>query len=320
MAENIDDLMCEFYYNIDNNTLAFAAPNNLYKFLKEKGYKISKEQLTDLTRQKTYTLHKPRQNRFIRCKYNITNIDDLWEADLIDMQSYSRKNSGNKYILAVIDCFSKFAWCIPIKRKIPSEIVRAFEIIFASTERRPLCVQTDKGKEFDNKSFRSFLSCKSILFQTTRDPVTKAAICERFIRTIKSIIFKYFTFKNTSRYIDVIKALVYVYNNRKHSTIGVPPSAVNETNILEIWRYMNRNTERIASIPNFITGDMVRIANPKKVFDKGYKQAWSHEVFKIIKIVNKQPCVYRLQDSDGTTIKGNFYSCEIQKVGIPTQA
>lgn len=316
MNREIENILCDIYYNLDNEA-AFSSPNTFYTFLRERGYEISKKQLHDwFQAQETYTLHRPRRNRFKRCKYNITNIDDLWEADLIDMQSYSRKNGGNKYILAVIDCLSKFAWCIPIKRKIPSEIMKAFNEIFAETERRPICLQTDKGKEFDNRTVRQFLSEKHISFQTTRDPVTKAAICERFIRTIKSIIFKYFTFMNTDRYIDVINSLVYAYNNRKHSTIGVPPSSVNETNVLEIWKYMNRNTNKTDNKPKFMVGDTVRIANPKKIFDKGYKQTWSDELFTIIKIVKKKPYVYRLQDNDGNLINGNFYDCEIQKVII----
>lgn len=59
--------------------------------------------------------------------------------------------------------------------------------------------------------------------------------------------------------------------------------------------------------------DIVRIANQKKIFDKGYKQKWSDEVFVVVKVVYKQPIVYRLKDSSGNVIKGNFYDCEIQK-------
>lgn len=85
---------------------------------------ISKKQVAEwLSRQNTYTLHKDRRTKFARNHYIVTNIDDLWEMDLIDMQKFSRNNKGAKNILAVIDCFSKYAWCIPIKRKTPDEII-----------------------------------------------------------------------------------------------------------------------------------------------------------------------------------------------------
>lgn len=314
MDEEITAKLNDFYYNL-NNVSAYSSNDLFYSLLREKGLKIPKKQVNEwLQNQRAHTLHKTRQNRFKRCRYNLTNIDDLWEADLIDMQNYSRKNAGNKYILAVIDCFSKFAWCIPIKRKTPGEIIKAIEGIFSQTERRPITIQTDKGREFDNKAVREFLKDRDILFQTTRDPVTKAAICERFIKTIKAIIFKYFTSKNTTRYVDIIESLVHIYNNRQHSSIGIAPSNVNTENVLEIWKFLNRKAIVNTRKPKYCLGDNVRVANPKQIFDKGYKQKWSEEVFTISKIIMKKPYVYRLLDSCGDLIKGNFYECEIQKI------
>lgn len=314
MDKEIKDKLNDFYYKLDNVS-AYSSVDSFYSFLKENGIKIPKKQVIEwFQNQRTHTLHKTRQNRFKRCRYNLTNIDDLWEADLIDMQNYSRKNIGNKYILAVIDCFSKFAWCIPIKRKTPSEIIKGIETIFSATERRPITIQTDKGREFDNKTVREFLKDGDIIFQTTRDPVTKAAICERFIQTIKAIIFKYFTATNTTRYVDVIESLVYIYNNRIHSAIGVAPSSVNTENVLEIWKFLNRKVIVNTRKPKYCIGDNVRVANPKQIFDKGYKQKWSEEIFTISKIVMKKPYVYRLLDSSAELIKGNFYECEIQKI------
>lgn len=190
----LDSILFQVYYGT-NSPGAYSTAERLYKFIKENyDIHVTRKRVNEwLRNQYTFTIHRNRRIRFKRNHYNITNIDDLWEMDLIDMQKFSRNNKGNKYIMAVIDCFSRFAWCVAIKNKTPGEIVRAFDILFSGTSRRPGKIQSDKGKEFDNRIVKKYLTEKEIGFQTTRDPATKAAICERFIRTIKGIIFGYRT-------------------------------------------------------------------------------------------------------------------------------
>lgn len=312
-----ESILSNIYYNA-NNPAAFSTSSRIFTYLKNKGIDMKKQDIINwLQKQNTHTLHRDRRIRFERRKYNITNIDDLWEMDLMDMQAISRKNGGNKYILAVIDCFSKYAWCIPIKRKTPSEVLKAIDILFSSTERRPITIQSDKGREFDNKVVRKYFTEMEISYKTTKDPVTKASICERFIRTIKSIIFKYFTYTNTNRYVDVLSSLLYVYNNRTHSTIGMPPSQVNEKNILKVWTYMNKRKIKSSfnyCTPKYCDGDIVRISNSKKVFDKGYKPKWSNEIFTVEKCILTKPISYRLKDSNDIPINGDFYESELQKI------
>lgn len=306
----------DYYYNLDNPA-AFSSIRTLYDQLNQSGNNIKKRIIGDWLRgQQTHTLHKDRRLKFKRKSYSISNIDDLWETDLIDMQYLSRKNGGNKYILAVIDCFSKFGWCVPIKRKTPSEIIRAFTLLFSSTNRRPVCIQSDKGREFNNKTFKSYLISKDINYKTTKDPKTKASICERFIRTIKSIIFKYFTFTKKERYIDIIDSIAHVYNTRKHTTIGMAPVHVNEENVLRVWKFMKSKKNYTCWSRNikFEIGDLVRVANPKKIFDKGYRPKWSEEIFCVSKCIQGEPIVYRICDLDSTCIDGDFYEYELQKI------
>lgn len=312
--------LSSIFYNTYYNPLspaAFSSGERLFTHLKNKGISLSRNDVAAWLRsQPTYTLHKNRRIKFKRNHYNITNIDDLWEMDLIDMQKYSRTNKGHKYILAVIDCFSKYAWCIPIKRKTPAEIIRGFDEIFSSTKRRPIKIQSDKGREFVNKHVKSYFEDKDITFFTTHDPATKAAICERFIRTIKSLIYKYFTYIKSDRYTDVLQSLMFVYNNRTHSTIGISPADVNENNILQVWQHTQRKRGKlfIQSTPNLQVGDIVRVANPKTVFEKGYKPKWSAEKFSVVKVHPRSPVVYNIKDDTDSTIKGNFYESELQKI------
>ena len=76
-------------------------------------------------------------------------IDEIWATDLIDIQACSKDNNGIKYLLTVIDLFSKFVWIVPFKRKTGQEVANAFSRILK--ERRPSKMWVDKGREFYNK-------------------------------------------------------------------------------------------------------------------------------------------------------------------------
>lgn len=314
--KEIENLLFKLYYDT-SCAAALSTPDRLFSFIR-KNYDLPiKKSLVEkwLSSQNTFTLHKDRRLRFRRNAYNITNIDDLWQMDLIDMQKLSRKNKGFRFILAMIDCFSKYAWCIPIKRKTPSEVVDALKIIFAKTERRPINLQSDKGREFLNTKVQTFLKENNINYYTAADPATKASICERFIRTIKALIYKYFTFTKSERYTDVLDALVFVYNNRKHRSIGMAPNSVNETNVLSVWKNLNKKNHMTARVhAKFMENDLVRVSNPKKIFDKGYKPTFSEEFFTIKQVCLRTPPVYKLIDQNGMKINGVFYEPELQKV------
>lgn len=313
---SIDTLLHD--YGIESPT-AYSSVERLYNEIKKRKIKLKRSYVENwLSKQPTYSLHRNRRIRFKRNYYNISNLDDLWQIDLIDAQKISRNNNGNKFILCVICCFSRFAWCVPIKRKTPNEVVRAFEHIFASTHRKPIKIQSDAGKEFLGRPIQQYFKEKNIQFHKTQDPVTKACIVERFIRTIKSIIYKYFTYTGKKRYIDVLDSLVYIYNNRKHTTIGMSPANVNEENVLAVWEHIQESRERkyarCRNSTKYLEGDTVRVANPKTVFEKGYTVKWSTDTYTIEKIIRKKPIVFRLRDCDGCMIKGNFYEHEIQLI------
>lgn len=231
----------------------------------------------------------------------------------MDMQSLSRKNKGYNYILAVIDGFSKFGWCVPIKKKQPSEIIRGFKIIFEKCNYRPKNLHTDKGREFVNNMFQNFLDCNGVKFHKASDPVTKAAICERYIRTMKALIYKYFTYTGTDRYCDILEGLVALYNSQRHRSIGMAPVDVNEKNILQVWHNLNKRPG-IKRLPLLKCGDLVRLAKPKEVFDKSYKPVWTNEIFVVRKVISHNQPVYRITDLEGNDLNGSFYEPELQKV------
>ena len=143
-----------------------------------------------LEEQDVYTLHRPVRKRFVRNPYTVTNVRDVWECDLLDVQSYA-KYDNFRYILSVIDVFSKFLYLIPVKTKSGPPVTAAFRSIFDKPKlpsRRPVRVRTDKGKEFLNKDFQDMLRDEGIQFQVCRNPEGKCAVEERAQRTIRETI------------------------------------------------------------------------------------------------------------------------------------
>lgn len=313
-ASNKKNVSLNSLYYDPKNPTAFSSNERLKNFCKKQNLTTEPKNAHDwLQSQRAYTLHKARRVRFQRNKFNLTNIGDFWQADLMDMQSLSRKNRGYKYILAVIDCFSKLGWCVPIKKKQPSEIISGFKIIFSKCSYKPRSLHTDKGREFVNKPFQAFLEHNNVKFYKASDPATKAAICERYIRTIKSLIYRYFTYTGTQRYCDILESLVALYNNRKHRSIGMAPINVNEKNILQVWRNLNKSSN-IKRLPLLKCGDFVRLAKAKEIFAKGYKPVWTEEIFVIKKVIPHQQPVYKISDMEGDDLTGSFYEAELQKV------
>ena len=109
-----------------------------------------------LIRQDAYTLHRPIRHRFRRRPIFTKGIHDLWQADLVDMQSLVLHNDGVKYLLTCIDTFSKYAWIRSLKNKSGLCVKEAFESILE--EKVPLYLQTDKGTGFKNTLFQGQLT------------------------------------------------------------------------------------------------------------------------------------------------------------------
>jgi hypothetical protein len=117
-----------------------------------------------LLQQDSYTLHRPVRKRFPRNPYTVTNIMDVWECDLLDVQNFSNFNDKYKYLLSVIDVFSKFLHIVPLRVKTGTAVASAFRSILAKYSRRLRFVRTDRGKEFLNRSFQAMLKKEGIRF------------------------------------------------------------------------------------------------------------------------------------------------------------
>ena len=223
------------------------------------------------------------------------------------MQAFSKFNRGIKYLLAVIDVFSKYGYLVPLKDKTGKSVASALKTIFK--ERKPEKVWVDKGKEFYNKDVKELIE----LYSTENEE--KSSVVERWIRTMKEKMWKYFTDNNMSVYIDILPDLVKNYNNTRHSSIKMTPvEASKKKNELTVWRNLYPEQLAIRGIkPNFSIGDKVRISKKKKTFEKGYTTRWTEEIFTIVEIKRTSPVTYKIADLNGEEIKGRFYEPELQK-------
>ena len=252
-------------------------------------------------------LHKPVKRKFKKRRVFVNGIDKIWAADLADMTALSEYNEGYRFLLLVIDIFSKYGWIIPLKNKQGITTANALETIFK--ERKPKKLWVDKGKEFYNNNVKGLVE----IYSTENEE--KRSIVERWIRTMKEKIWKYFTDNNTYTYIDVLPDLVEDYNNTVHSSIKITPvEASKKKNELTVWRNLYPDRYKINDItPKFSAGDEVRISKKKKTFEKGYTTRWTEEIFTITKIQNTNPITYKLADLQGKEIEGTFYEAELQK-------
>lgn len=265
-------------------------------------------------RQVVNELHKPARKNFKRRRVIIKGFDDLWQADLVEMGAYAELNKDFRYLLTVIDTFSKFAWAIPIKRKTGLEVTTAMQSIF-NEGRSPQNLQTDDGKEFFNSAFQKLMKTYNINHYSTYSTL-KASIVERWNRTLKTAMWKEFSMNGTYQWINILKKLVNDYNKRKHSTIKMRPCDVtsNEEKHLLSTVY---NHIKIIDRGRYKVGDFVRISKHKHVFEKGYTPNWTTEIFKIRKIQNTHPITYLLEDYKGNPIQGGFYELEISGAKYP---
>ena len=212
-----------------------------------------------------------------------------------------------------IDVFSKFGWIVPLKDKKGETITTAFQSIFKEG-RKPKYLWTDKGSEFYNKHFKDLLNKHNITLYSTENE-EKSSVVERWNRTIKNKMWKKFTAQSNTMYLDILPEILKQYNNTKHSSIKMTPTeASKKKNKGIVYFNLHGNLTQLSSKAKFKVGDKVRISKYKrKVFDRGYTENWTEEVFIIDKIQYTTPITYKLKDLNDEQIKGSFYEPELLK-------
>ena len=347
-------LMQRLYYNPD---LPTSFSGSLSKLIDKVGVKREKQVEKWLEGERAWTLHRPVRRRYRRRRIISAGINHIWSCDLMDLQLLKRYNNSMKYVLLVVDIFSKKIDTIPLKNKQSTTVTAGFQQILENGKtwgkqgESPHIVNTDSGGEFGTP-FRSYLASKGIHHYKALNPDVKSAVAERAIRTIKARLYRYFTHKNTLRYIEVLPRLVQSYNKTKHSSIKLAPNQVTlktqasvrknlygSERVLDSYTHpsqLPQNRKLRKSKQELPLGAYVRISKWKNIFGKKFTPNYSSEIFRVIKIhspsstvtnvvggsggdikrTKQRRLLYTLVDQQNQVIAGTFYAEELVKVKI----
>ena len=226
-----------------------------------------------------------------------------------------------KYILTVMDGYTRYAWCVPLKNKKGETVANAFKDIMKKSKRKPNKLFVDEGKEFYNQHMFELFKFKKkdvlekgengeyknqiySVFNASKNPVI-----ERFNRTITNKLWKQFTVQGNQKWLKILQPTVNKYNNTIHRTIRTTPSlASKDPSLIKIQRETYETDaeggskihpekrSKIYQRNKFKVGDRVRIFKYKNKFEKGYKGYWTKEIFKVVEIKETNPIMYKIQD------------------------
>ena len=266
-------------YAKPGSPIVFASPALVYYYYEKKILLSLIEEWLKGT--DSYTLHKqpkfprPRNPTFAyRKRYQ-------FQIDLIDLGNLAEQNDSNRYLLTAIDIFTQFAFVEPLKNKMAKTFMEGFKSIMRRAKQFPSRILANKGAEIKNKLFQAYCKNNNILLLHSNNFV-HAPFVERFNRTLKNLMFRYMTHKNTDRYIDALPFLVHTYYNRKHRMIGMSPT---EAELPGPTYNIRRKQELVYSKinrkkPKYKIGQTVRISIMKGKFDRGFTPQFKEEIFK----------------------------------------
>ena len=236
---------------------------------------------------------KPPKRNYITNKTDVYYIDDIWSLDILDLKDYGPENNrGYRYVLVIMDNFSKFGWTVPLKNKNAQIIKDSFENILINSKRKPDLIESDLGKEFYNNIFQDFLNKNNIkLF--SRNISYGAVFAERFDLTIRNLLKRPVFEKGDANWIDVLPTITKQYNNRVHTSTKLSPKDASLKKN-EGYVYINLLDKRKQIKPKFQINDLVRVADLKKTFSESDTTNWSYKLYKITEIINETILSYKI--------------------------
>ena len=306
-------------YTRPGSSLAFSSPYRAFKQFKgEIPLSKIKNWMHGLD---SYTLHKQAKSARPRNPTYSYYKRYQFQIDLIELtESVSSANDDYRYLLTAIDIFTRYAFVEPLKNKKASTFLEGFKRIAERAVTLPQRILADRGAEIKNKSFADYCRQNKIKLLHS-DNYIHAPFVERFNRTLKTLMYRYMTSRETERFIDVLPRLVETYNSREHRMIGMSPNeAEKEENANLIREKQEENyARRTRKTPRFKEGTTVRISKLKGQFDRGFDEQFHEEIFKIKKVFTRLPIpTYQLETFDGDEIiEGNFYGNELAVVDPP---
>ena len=270
-----------------------------------------------LDSQPTYRRFKtPRKPK--RARVVVPSMSVQFEGDLFDLSKYSRYNKGFKWILLIVDAFSRRVECEPLKNKAGTEVARGLEEIFKrlsnSNKLAPNAYfATDCGNEFFNQNVEEIYKKYNLSHFPLRAPI-KCAFAEITGRYIVTRLHKIMFHKNTNQWIIHLQSVVAAKNARKNrKTAGLSPDEIN---------YKNQQAVKESLYPELPTpkfslkiGDRVQVVKKRTLFAKSFHGYYSDKTYRIIKTHDLTVPRYTIEDEeDGETIAGTWYAAELYKL------
>lgn len=321
MKDTTRDLLQHLYTDI-GKPYALSSPRKLYEAAKAHGISLS-DCIEFLNSKDDYSLHRATRLNFPRNHIIISGPRKTLVSDLADLSKLSRYNNQIKYLLIVMDAFSRLLKVYPMRNKTgkltADNLKEAMESPdFVGVSR----LFVDKGSEYDNTHTKTLYRDKKVKHYSTYNSRFKTSLAERVIRTIKAKIFRFLTYNNTKRYIDVLPHIVNSYNDSIHRTLKATPRDVHmnysaqdiERLFHQMYGTHKRGNLRTRCVID--VGSVVRIATDRRefVFRKGYEIQNTFEKFVVARIdTSQREPIFFLKDFQGEEIKGAFYRYELVK-------
>jgi hypothetical protein len=307
-------------YKQPGHPAAFSAPGNVARL-----FNISKKAATDIlehidSRTLHREYHKPRHYN----PYYVFKRREQVQSDLIDMQEISRANDGVRYLMILIDVFTKRIWVYPLKTKTGVETSQVIERWINSLTTPPDILRTDRGTEYTNVLVQNVLAEGGIEWQPAGGP-HKAAVAERLNRSLQNLIYTYLSDRESLRYIDNLQDIVKTYMRRPHRSLKwmSPKEADRPTNELRVRgifmaRYAKHELNRQHK-DAFKLEDIVRLKTSSSSISssrRSYAEQFTGEYFKIARINRAMPIImyYVKSMNTGEHIEEGFYANELQRV------
>ena len=311
-------------YQSPGHPAAFSSPATIFNHFHGKvPLSFIKSALEEV---ESYTLHREYKRPRKHNPFYSHHRRKDFQADLIVIEELASANDNVKYLLVIIDVFTRKLWVVPLHRKSAQVMKGAIKCWLDSLEEDfspSMRFFSDKGLEFKCRAVQELLSARGI-HQYFSQNVTKAAVVERANRTLQVLIYKYLTESGQNRYVEQLPGLVRTYNSRPHRTLNkMTPNeadkAWNEDKVRDIHIERCGKLLKASRKPLFAVGDTVRIkilAKRPARASRAYAQQFHPEIFEVVSITKNLPVLMYVIKSTETdeVIRGGFYANELTRV------
>jgi hypothetical protein len=300
----------EIYYDLENP----AGYGGIEQLQKATGFKKSKVKRF-LDNQPVYRKFRVPKRQFKRAQIKATSLGVWFMADLFDMQKLASHNSGYKWILLVVDSFSRLVVCRALKNKSGVETAAGLDMIFSELKEKDLLapyvlLATDLGTEFYNKECDKIYKKYNIRRYCLRAPI-KCAFAEISGRYLLDRLFKHMDRNKTKRWIDYLDAAVEGKNKKKNRRTGkLAPVEINFQNQENVYDALYGN--QVLKPFSLSIGDKVLVSKDRLPFAKARHGYYGDTVYRVIARHEHTIPRYSLaEDDSGDTIQGTWYAEEL---------